>query len=77
MIFEDSPLNRGIKWENDEGVRCQAETRTGQCCKRKAKTIFKDEVNERFLLFFKKKTVDFFYYCNQHVTHAMRGERIV
>jgi len=68
MIFsEDSP----------DGKRCQAETSTGQRCKRKAKTVFKDEVDERFLIFFKKKTVDFFYYCNQHVTHAMRGERIV
>ncbi len=68
MIFsEDSP----------DGKRCCAETRIGQRCKRKAKTVFKDEVDEWFLFFFKKKTVDFFYYCNQHVDQAMRGERII
>ncbi len=56
--------------------RCQAETLSGQRCKRKAKATFRREWEERFLLFFKRTKIIHYYYCEQHAERSLVGERV-
>ncbi len=56
--------------------KCQAETASGQRCKRNATVTFRREWEERFLIFFTRKKDIFYHYCAQHAERSMVGERV-
>ncbi len=58
------------------GRKCEAETVSGHRCKRAAKVLFQRELEERFLLFFKRKVVHYHYFCMQHADKSLVGERV-